>query len=44
MPIDRERLLPAVTTLIRAPIAARLVFLPTSLTVSQLFPGRGSGT
>ena len=32
---------PAVTTLIRAPMAARLVFLPTSLTVSQWFPWPG---
>ena len=32
---------PAVTTLIRAPMADRLVFLPTSLTVSQWFPCPG---
>ena len=32
---------PDVTTLMRAPMAARLVFLPTSFTVSQWFPWPG---
>ena len=39
--MDGQRLSPGRHTLIRAPMAARLVFLPTSLTVSQWFPWPG---
>ncbi len=41
VPVDRQRLLAGGDTLIRAPMAARLVFLPTSFTVSQWFPWPG---